>query len=53
VSLLTMGAENAPGTYPEERTFSLVAAPLPRSSASGLGLLQLAKKPPAWAAIFP
>ncbi len=53
VSMLTMGAENAPGTYPPERTFSLIAAPLPRTSASALGLLQLAKKPPAWAAIFP
>ena len=53
VSLLTMGAENAPGTYPPERTFSLVAPRLPRADASGLGLLQLAKKPPAWSAIFP
>ena len=53
VSLLTMGEENAPGTYPPERTFSLVAARVPRSSAPGLGLLQLAKKPPGWTAIFP
>ena len=52
VALLTKQSEDAPGTYPPERTFSFLAPALPRSDASGLGVLQLARKSPTWGAIF-